>query len=284
MNSKKGVGKRAVLGLILIGIVIISVSFVSASLKDWFGFGDDSDLEGELPTSAGASAKVQVSPPATPPEIIFVSTLGNDVDLNLAASTPITFNFLATQQGFSSDLPDTNLLTTPYIIANFSNPTVGEQVRLPTICNYINSVTCTYKSIPGKACNNYSCTVSAQFYDINSTNWTIKVMMSSKTTPAVFGDYNTTQFNYRATYGISMTLNYTNWTSISLTARDTEASNVIPVTNIANTNIVQGTGHYLRINATRLYGNLGDEISSGNFTGKGGASGYCSPTYPAAGA
>ncbi|MBT4135354.1 hypothetical protein HOD75_02255 [archaeon] len=73
MNSKKSL----VLGLLVIGIFGISISLVSAgfvdNVKDFFKFGDDSDLEGELAASKDVSLEVSGALPI--PEIVYISDI-----------------------------------------------------------------------------------------------------------------------------------------------------------------------------------------------------------------
>ena len=56
-------GKR-VFGVMIVGIfLVLSISLVSAGIRDWFGFGEDSELEGELPTSFDTTVNLQNAPP-----------------------------------------------------------------------------------------------------------------------------------------------------------------------------------------------------------------------------
>ena len=69
MKSKKSVEKRVVLGILLIGIVIASISFVSAK---WWIFGSDNGGEGQLNEQATARVKVLDT---SPPFVVYVSNV-----------------------------------------------------------------------------------------------------------------------------------------------------------------------------------------------------------------
>ena len=272
MNSKK----RA-LGVMIFSVVILSVVIVSAGLLDIFKFGDDSEgLEGEL--AASAKASVEVGAPTSPPNITFVGSPGNAVSLSLCPSTTVvTFSFLATQGGIKGGLSESSLST--YIQGNVTNGAEKRDITLAT-CSFVGDVVSSPGLCLGGECKNYTCTYSANSYDVPSSDWTISVAMSSVADSGSFGLPNNTEtLQYSANYDFTIDKAYVNWTSPALQATDTRRISDAPpivVTNCGNMKIENGTTDYLRINATKLIGDggQGDTISAGNFTA-GDVASYC---------
>jgi len=127
---------------------------------------------------------------------------------------------------------------------------------------------------------NYTCNVTVQYYDAPTVPWNISVQISDQS-GTNFGPVNSTStFSYAPTYAFSMSPSYVNWSTPAITPTTTarEADNVLSITNCGNTNITNGTAHYLRINATKLTGvPYADTIGASNFTARGaqGAGTYC---------
>ncbi len=283
MNSKKGVKKRVMLGILLMGIVIVSISFVSASWKDWFTFGEDKGGEGELAETA--TARVEVSPSTSPPDIIWVSSLGTNVGLSAGLPRNITFNFSASIDGVATGLPGAGEIAAngwnTYIRGNFSSIVSGEiSPRNINGCRWLAT------DPVGNAYVNYSCNVTAWYYDTPFYNWTINVQMSSVAYPANFGPVNDSiNFTYGVLSASIITPNSVNWTGLT-TASKNSTSTSVTINNTGNVVILpNGTDvdptaaafkqNYIRINATILNGTwspVPDTISPGNFTVSTGGS------------
>lgn len=300
MKSEKRFGKRVVLGILLIGIIVISISFVSASWKDWFGFGDDKNLEGELPESA--TATVELGLPANPPTIVFVSNLslplGAGIPITLGKQDTISFNFTATIN-FTGGCTKSNLPGSGQVImgtnmrANFSNA-----AQITTETTY--EASCVWVADTPLACGdgkNYTCTITKQFYDTPFTDWNISVQMSTMSDNTNWGMVNkTSRFRYAITPNVDIlspiatppTNLYLNWSALQL--NDVNKLAVFPdyliLNNTGNVKMAQnginvgtaGNTYYfnLRINSTNLTGDAGDIIMPGNFTGNA-LSAYPSP-------
>jgi len=246
-------GKRVVCILVVSLLLIISISFVSAALKDWFGFGDkDENLKGELPNAA---ARLKISD-MSPPDVIYVSNVTgsgpisnpNFVKLiSKGTDTLVSFFFLA-QQGGSHDQPGAlaNYATTTGIV-NLTRP--GEIGRNAT-CTAVGTIICTSDMcpvIPGTAVN-YSCVVPMKYYDENGT-WNINASVRAPDTP--WGSNNTRNFTILATFAAYAHTTYLNWTNPPLTtaAVDAFSNNNITVENNGNVPYPN-----VLVNATNLNG------------------------------
>ncbi|MEK6734178.1 MAG: hypothetical protein AABY27_03640, partial [Pseudomonadota bacterium] len=226
-----------------------------------------------------ATARVEVRPSTNPPSIIWVSPLGASVGLSAGQSRDINFNFSATVDGSSVGLPDNGDVPINYIRGNFSTLASGEIVRPIISCIYLARTT---------AYANYSCNVTAWYYDTPFYNWTIRVQMSSLFTPN-FGLVNDSiNFTYQQITNTAFTPDSINWTSLQVTSKNS-TSTIVTITNNGNVRIApNGTDvnpaagfrqNYVMINSTILNGTSYETISPSNFTGSTGGS--CNIPAPA---
>jgi len=275
MNSKKSVEKRVVLGILLIGIVIVSIGFVSAK---WWIFGDDNGGEGELP-SQSATAKVDVQAPATPPTVWWVSKLNTTSQaadpIPVAGSSYFSFNFYACSVGGLSQLPDAGALGK---VSGTRN--AGTAITIDAAsCAYVNTV----NLVPPSGCGtstqskNYSCTAQMYyFYDRYdpatgaNINWIINASLVDPQNRVVSNLSQT--FLMGIVRGWAMTPNFINWSSLQSGAAPTEADNEIKIVNQGNVDIdatpaAANVAAPLNISATNLMRGGGVEnISTGNFS------------------
>lgn len=278
MKSKKGVEKRVVLGILLIGIFVISVSFVSASWwGDLFGGDNQEDLEGELAEQATARVKIE---DVNPPIVVYVSNVQDGKGtpdivtpnnrLTLNGNISVTFSFLAQQGGGVG-----NLNATPGSIV-YSNGTfsrAGSTTRLNSTCRTLGQVAC------GTLCSgnavNYSCTIVMRYYDDPAATWVITA--TAKDLFNRIGINSTKQFTVASVSAASSAINYLNWTSPPLTTTDTNrySDNNYMVDNDGNTNIPTTS-----VNATNLTGltNPAFVISATKFTANPANPGTCGGT------
>jgi len=245
-------GKR-VLGIIIISLLLISsVSLVSAGIKDWFGFGDKSELEGELPESATARVKIL---DVNPPIVVYVSPVDdgkgtlNTVTPNIrtASSGNISVKlwFLAQQGGGVG-----NLDSTPGTFnSNASFFRTGSITRFNSSCVTLGPVAC------GTLCTgnavNYSCTVVMRYYDDPNgvVNWNISAIV--RDTSNRYGTNLTKQFTVASVSAASSAVNYLNWTTPPLSSSDPDrySDNNYMVDNDGNSPIPT-----TKVNATQLRG------------------------------
>ena len=251
MKGEKRLGKRGVLGILLIGIMVVSISFVSASWKEWFTFGNDnSDLEGEL--SETAVAKLKISDTSAP-DVVYVSNLTGPLDVvpNLVklrsrtgGDTLVSFWFLA-QQGSAHN--DIGALSNPINFSQVNLTRTGELGRNAS-CTGLGRVSC------GSFCTgfaaNYSCTVAMRYYDGNGT-WNVNASVRAPDTP--WGFNTTKTFNVDATFAASALTPYLNWTDNPLSS---SSVNVFSDNNITIENNGNVPYPNVQVNATDLNGTI----------------------------
>ena len=275
MFMKKG---RRVFGIIIVSLLLISsVSLVSAGLKDWLGFGDDSDLEGELAETAVARVKVlDVSPPV----VVFVSdvedgkgtqnTVTPNIRTVVGGDISVSFNFLAQQGGGVG-----NLDSTPGTIhSNGAFFRLGSITRTNLSCVTLGQVACGTFCI-GNAVN-YSCTIIMRYYDDPATGeWAVNATVYDTFNNR--GNNQTKTFDVGTVSGASSDENYLNWTSPPLQSADANrySDNDYMVINNGNT-IFSNT----KVNATGLVG-ISDpsfSILASKFTANSANPGTCGGT------
>jgi hypothetical protein len=289
MSDKKSV----LLGILITSIIVLSVVSVSAG---WFSdlFGGD-DLEGELPTEKPAEVFANVSPAGNPP-IVFkvyqpyspVTTPGY-ADLNFAnvnnGQTEVNFSFLVTEStGTSSNLIRGDV--TNYVRGNFTLHGSTQYRDIDTSAGSCFNVNEGVES--GFNYVNYSCSVTAEFYDFPIYNWTIKIEFLAPYGSALWSVVNdTTNFSYTRTLMINITPDYINFSALTPNVGDTLAERNVEIYNYGNANITLGGPHQLRMNATTLWnvtelaGGITRSITAHNFTGNALGSGTaeaCSTT------
>jgi len=242
-------GKR-VFGIIIVSLLLISsIGLVSAGLKEWLGFGDDGDLEGELDEAAVARLSIL---DLSNPVIVYVSNVTGEIggaEPNLVklksrtnGNTLVKFWFLAQQGASGSEPGELNLGAT----SRTTLTRAGELSRINASCNSYGEVSC------GSLCTgtaiNLSCTVPMKYYDGNGT-WNINVSVKAPTTG--WGFNLTKTFKVDATFAAAALTNYLNWTNPTLTTATTNrlSDNNISIENNGN---VPYSG--VVVNATGLAG------------------------------
>ena len=205
MNSKK-----VVAGVMIFSVVLVSISLISAGwFSDLFSFGDDGDLEGELPTTHGKEVNLTIASAPQAPEIVFISDLGYaetapapaDPNRTLLEDGSVQRDFefhvwsvagVEALPGTSVAVTDANALLTLRDVINAPNRERKSSGADP------NAVTCVYDrdavapagAIPayvGQQCRVYRCSVAMQYYDdygaAASENWEVRAY--------VMDNYNT---------------------------------------------------------------------------------------------
>lgn len=270
---KKGKG---MLGVIIVSVLLISsVAMVSADFRDWFSFGEDSDLEGELPTAA--TANIEIAPSSVAPNVTFVTEAFNsegDQDLNSGPGTTIfTFNFSAKQgtEGSIASLPGSGQEATK-IRGNITNGVITRSF-VGSACNHIDDGDSTYKY--------YSCNVAMQFYDIPNSNWVISVQIDDTTAVTQWSEVNDSKtFTLTATAVYNLDTNYVNWTNPALISGsiDVQSNNDVTFQNVGNVDFAQngvGGTSELVITASDMAGSQGATITAGNFSAAEFDGNYC---------
>ncbi len=247
MKSEKRFRKRVVLGILLIGIIVISIGFVSASWKDWFGFGEDNkDLEGELAESA--KAQVIVSPSSTPPEIVFVSNV-NDTLIAAEASEYVSFSYLAW-----------SIAGTGYLPPGGSSVAKGSVNYTTTFiydtndCTKAGEVDGAAYGKAGSMLSNYSCEVLMYYYSEPAPNfWGINATVVDDGGNKASNFSRLFQLQQNGAFKLQPTPTSVNWTNIQLNASPASAANEIKAINTGNRNIGMAYNP-LSINASYLNG------------------------------
>ncbi len=287
MQSKKRVG----IFIVLIVISFIGISIASASwFSDLFRTGESDGLEGEL-YEKQAQAYANVTSPLNKPIVIFVSKpyyplSGTGlVDLNPSPTdTVVNFSFLAVQDlgGVGADGSGCSYLALPgdapgdivtsSVLGNYSAPS-NEVKRNIWECRYMGVVATSWDGGTCIQAANYSCAVTAKYYDRGGRNgfiWNISVQIFQSDIN-MWSNVNYTQnFQYVNVYSIELFPTSVNWTgtnSLSLGASNINSSNNISIINWGNVNLASGGD--LRINATRLNHTQpasSDFIASKNFS------------------
>ena len=272
------------LGILIFGILVLSIMGVSASFWDrLFGGGN----EGELATQKQAQAYVEISASQLPYKIFYVSKpyspySADKVDINTydvnSGVTIVNFSFLVTDSnGQSSNLPLGDV--TNLVNGNFSINLAGEVTRdiltVPNSCFYTGQE--GYDAGPGYYYKNYSCSVEVEWYDVpDPQNWVISVEMRNKDTADAWAMNNSQTFQHKRTFHIDIGSSNINWTATPLVPGTTDlvADYAITTYNYGNVPIAPSTSHYLGIRATNLTnitaligGGSSDIIMAPNFTG-----------------
>ncbi|MEK6935802.1 MAG: hypothetical protein AABW67_03370 [Nanoarchaeota archaeon] len=205
MKSDKRVGKRVVLGIFILGIVLVSIVSINAGWKDLFTFGNDNkDLEGELAESATAKLTVSGSAPTIvswlkPDEDTITGTGGDGftpvpgtgVDIvDNAGTNKLGIRVLITDPDGCADLTDGNAVVKAYISKS------GVNRPGPAITD---KVTCTTTQIPSTCTPNvlFICpAISMKYWDVAASDWIINVDVDdgsgktdTKLSTAVLGNY-----------------------------------------------------------------------------------------------
>jgi hypothetical protein len=174
-------GKRVLSILLISLLLIVSISLVSAALKDWFGFGNkDKDLEGELAATHLKNVQLQVAGMPLPPEIVFISDLNYrdtgvlpaERDLTLDATAKKDFEFYVWSNGGVAALPTGAAVTSATALLSL-NDTVNSPYRQRRSSD-APAVVCSHNrdaAIPAGAPHAtemgrvYRCSVAMQYYD-----------------------------------------------------------------------------------------------------------------------
>ena len=238
-------------GIIILGIVLVSIIAVSAAWTDMFKFGSENkNLSGELPSTAVASVKIQDN---AAPNITFVSdaianspgsSAGNVklISRTTPDTTDVNFTFIAQQGGnqYGNLYPIATTSATGYFYKS------GETNRNTVICNPLAIV--NWNGFTNNAVN-YSCQVKMKYYDGPGV-WTINISVTDNNAQK---GYNTTKtFAVLSTQAASTSNGYLNWTNPALTvatATNRPSDNNLSISNDGNVPYTQ-----TRVNATNLSG------------------------------
>jgi len=262
--------KKRVLGVVLISMIFVSVSFVSAGfIKDLFTFGDDSDLEGELPDSKDFDVSITMS--NAPPVILSWEEPIDGVtpfEPTSGLQTAVTFEVTMEDDNGWADLSD------GVMSVDFSK--VGEATR--------SSISCIARgSGVGKELI-FDCTVPMQFYDATGDDWIITVTADDGSDPATnspkatdTGDLaNYPYFTYASLLYISLTDSDAMptppilvWGGVTASTTDDDADNNIVVKNDGNVDIDAAGSSWIKVTGKDLIQNPagnGDVIEPDSFS------------------
>jgi len=200
--------------------------------------GDDKDLEGELNT--GAQANIRIAAPTAAPNITYISPVFNTNipagrDLNPGTTTDFKFNFTVKQgiAGSIAYLPGAGQMTGK-VRANYTK--AGEQPRTLTgDCTWV-------ADLPDGTGRNYTCIIPMEFYDASTLpNWTLILQLSDINNLWSIPVNNSRHFAVNSLSAFDRTPIYINWTNppVQTLALNTEANNVLTISNTGNQNIVK---------------------------------------------
>ncbi len=204
------INKKVVAGLMIFGVVLISVGIVSAGFLDFIFGDDDEGLEGELAESADVSVTITGTYPA--PEIVWISDLNNkegttiipaDRNLNTGATITKQFTFYVYSAAGTGALPATPAAADVFVIVeNTGAHDNGAQRQSTGACTsaVINSYDVstddcdaagTFCSGPDLVDGNtiidvrsYECTVTFQHYEDPTVDvWSIRAYVQDLQSP-----------------------------------------------------------------------------------------------------
>jgi len=250
-------------GIFLIGVIIISISFVSANwFTDLFKFGQEGDGDTELPESFNVNIQTSNSPPTivswTAPDTNLV-TPGIQAYLpNCGSTTTIgttEFKITLSDPNGCADLADAQ------VQVQFSKGGVNRNAA-PVTCTAIGAGTCTGNNLQFD-CNSK---ISMQFYDAQG-DWVITVTATDGTDPASNspkvsdGTSNYPFFTYGSKVCIELSdsddptvpLDTLKFSGVSATSTNKQADNNMIVANKGNIGIDAVTS-YLQILGHNLVG------------------------------
>ena len=222
-------------GIILIFIMLLTLSFVSAGFFDFFR------KEPQLAPNQPLGLNITVG--NTAPQIIFVETIPS-VDITESSTVAVTFSFLA------KDLDGVGNLNDASAIASFNRS--GEITRSNS-CSLIGSVDSTTK--------NYSCTINIWYFDGAGT-WTINATITDNN--GANTENTTTGFTLNPTTAMQMSPGILTWDPLSVIDRNQTSNNdPLLLNNTGNDNNLN-----VNITAIDLSGETipSEYIFAGNFT------------------
>lgn len=191
--------KKVLIGLSLMMIVLVSVSFVSANwFTDLFKFGEDGEGDGELAAISPKDVNLEVAGAAAPPQIVFISDLGYAADAGSVAGVERiltedgiavkNFEFYVYSEGGVAALPgpggpavtDANALLTLKDTVNAPNRERKSSDAGGVTCVHSRDAVSPAGSIAGYVgvmSRVYRCSVPIQYYDdygsSGSLNWQV---------------------------------------------------------------------------------------------------------------
>jgi len=226
MNNKK-----RVLGLAILGVMILSISFVSAGFwDDLFSFGDDTPVI------------------VTVYDVIDNEAGGTNNEINpvLEDVNSMEIRFLAQDPNGEGDLPDTGGIDLASSVgdvdpnAETSGANIEVYVTAPNFGFDVLATSCTEDisctSTGGCTANQreYSCTVPMQYY-YESGTWDIKVAIADLGNGIGSDDTKTFEYTLLPGYMIVDPITGLQWVGISLSGTDQEADNdPLQLKNIGN--------------------------------------------------
>lgn len=257
--------RKRVLAGIMIFSLLISISLVSAGIKDWFSFGDDSELEGELASQADVSVTLANSIPhienwtepdwdyvgspgavdAWPPVSCGTSTVQNGLNGGNARGIIVTIS----DANSDSDL-DTSAAVDIQIKDDPSVPTV-------TIDG---SCSLAAGTIDGDNFADFDCTFDMEFYHLPASDWVIEVIAATDDNAASADNVNQQSaggsypyFTYGSLYDIDLKdsddVSYSSgddtllFSGVAADTTDKDADNNLDVQNCGNEQL-DGTSPY----------------------------------------
>lgn len=179
-------GKEILMGFIFLGIIMISVGFVSAGwFGDLFSLGDDDgDLEGEL-RSEQTDVSLTITGTYDAPEIVWISDLGSkerssvlpqDRDLNPGTTTSKSFIFYAYSPAGIYALPVSPTADEAYVIVENVGLGKGNGIQRKStgVCNEFydgdydtstDDIVDVLDALGNVKVRGYECNVNMQHYD-----------------------------------------------------------------------------------------------------------------------
>ena len=263
--------KKVLRGFMIFGIVLVSLSIVSAGFFDnlfKLGSGDD-DLKGELAETA--PAKVEVTGSADPATVVFVDTPWDtdgtdDEKVSITINDEKSFNvdFQAYHEfGYPGQLPGA-----PYSGGEDVTDYVTGNVSYDDVTNFMDLQNCWFSNVIDGNTLNYTCDFTLNYYHEPDVDWIESIQIKSELESwSEVNNSQTFQINKQCAYLITPLS--INWSTLTKGNLDTLADFEIQVSNQGNLDIESsGTECYLRISANQLLGEerASETISASNFT------------------
>lgn len=188
-------------------IFIISVSFASGGVFDWFG-----KITGRATTG---DANVTITVSNTAPVVYFVSTISAQ-DPTINSTTAVTFTFNATDPDGIGDLTNSTAR------GNFSKS--GETT--------VSNSSCTVVSAYNATAVQYHCTINMNYYG-GSGSWTVNAMVNDTANAQATNSSNT--FTYNALNAMAINVTSLTWGTVVVSSTNTGSNNdPVGVFNLGN--------------------------------------------------
>ena len=231
MSSKK----RAVLGIMILGIIAVSIIGVNAGILDWFKFGSDGAGEGELGESAVAN--VNVTGTSVPPEIVYVSDL-NDTFLYSETTTRVSLFFHVYSVSTTNALPPNAGVVNATL--SYGGTTYDDITCVKD--GEVNGALYGYGA--GEWLANYTCDFEIQYYAEPLVDWTVNANVEDENGNIGINNTKTVQFQVNSAWRPIPYPAHINWSDVSIGGAPELSDFELEIVNVGNNAIEYTTSPF----------------------------------------